>query len=441
MTVESKHLERIMTNYDASAYLHVVFVDVERYSLRSRVIQKEVIQGFAACLDRAFAETSQEYIEYTQRNKEIDFQTDVIKLPTGDGAAIVFPFSGLHNIHLFFAKRLHKEIYEHNIKTPACRAYDRHGWCDCHDKFGVRVGISEGNGLIYKDINGNYNVAGEVINMASRVMDIADKGQIIFTEETYKEFVQVYPHLKSLFAKLENVKIKRGFKTVYQYMGEESEPYISPDRPKEITDFGFPTQFDVKNALAPFEAKLEHLRRLLEHPLGGRALEGKEMIYGAVVEAMKKAERSIKVVRLGIRPAVEIDVLKELSDRVLNENHPVGYDIVVVLNPKEPLGGFIQNHEDLLQLLIGGHEGKHPRYNPYVLETDKPICFDTIIVDDSHIGIGFHHARGVEDLQKAIMFGNNPYMAKNFADWFVTQIMDQAVPFDVWFANWKNKMS
>ncbi len=430
-----------MTNHDATAYLYVVFVDVERYSLRSRVIQKKVIKGFAACLKRALKETSQEYIDYTQRIKEIDFETDVIKLPTGDGAAVVFPFIGLHNIHLFFARQLHKEIYEHNIKTSKCRAYDRHGWCDCHNKFGVRVGISEGNGLIYKDINGNYNVAGEVINMASRVMDVADKGQIIFTEEAYNQFEQVYPDLRRLFAKLENVKIKRGFKTVYQYTGEKYELHISPERPKEITDFGFPTQFDVKNALAPFEAKLEHLRRLLEHPSGGQALEGKEMIYGAVVGAMKKAERSIKLVRLGMRPAVEIDVLREIADRVLNASHPVGYDIVVVLNPKEPLGGFIQNHEDLLQLLIGAREGKHPRYNPYVLETDKPICFDTIIVDDSHVGIGFHHARGVEDLQKGIMFVNNPYMAKNFADWFVSQIMHQAVPFDVWFANCKNKKS
>jgi class 3 adenylate cyclase len=185
----SKHLERIMTNQNRVSNLQVVFADIEKYSKRRTITQTEVIDRFTTCLGNAITATSQEYIKYTQTN-DINLQKDIIRLPTGDGAAIVFSFDGLHNIHLFFAMHLLKEIHDLNEKTP-CPKYDDQGWCNCHANLGVRIGVSEGRGVIYKDVNGNYNVAGGVINFASRVMGLADRGQIMFTEEAYRQIIDM----------------------------------------------------------------------------------------------------------------------------------------------------------------------------------------------------------------------------------------------------------
>jgi hypothetical protein len=39
----------------------------------------------------------------TAQKQNINFANDVIKIPTGDGAAIAFPFEGFQTIHLRFA--------------------------------------------------------------------------------------------------------------------------------------------------------------------------------------------------------------------------------------------------------------------------------------------------------------------------------------------------
>lgn len=254
MPSESKHLERIMAKHNRVANLQVVFADVEKYSQRRTLTQTEVIDRFTNCLGNALKSTAKEFVEYAQAN-DINFQTDIITLPTGDGAAIVFTFDGLHDIHLYFAKQLLKEIYEANGTTP-CDKYNEQGWCNCHSNLGVRIGISEGRGIVYKDINGNFNVAGGVINLAARVMGQADRDQIIFTKDAFKQIIDMVddPDLVDRFAEFRNIKIKHNLEIdVYQYTGEE-EPYINSNPSKQLslskrsdeaiakmTSLGFPT--------------------------------------------------------------------------------------------------------------------------------------------------------------------------------------------------------
>jgi len=177
---------------------------------------------------------SKEYVEFAQRNN-INFQEDIIRLPTGDGAAIVFPFDGLPEIHLFFAKQLLRDIYEANSNSP-CPKYNEHGWCNCHANFGIRVGISEGKGIIYKDINDNYNVAGGVINMSARIMTMGNRSQIMFTEEAYRQIIDMVddPNLVDRFREYKNIRIKHNIRIpVYQYLGE-GELYIDPEISEEL---------------------------------------------------------------------------------------------------------------------------------------------------------------------------------------------------------------
>jgi hypothetical protein len=142
-------------------------------------------------------------------------------------------------------------------------------------------------------------------------------------------------------------------------------------------------------------------------------LKGKDQIYEAVAEAISKAKRKIRIVRLGSRPIAPRAVLKALAKKVKAGK---AYEIVIVLDPSKPIGGFEDGH-DFLMNELGEKEGADAPYKPLVLVTNEPICFDTIIVDNEHVGIGFTHTAGQEELQDAMMF-HSPKVARHFVDWF-----------------------
>jgi hypothetical protein len=166
MMTDSRHLSDIMAKQNRIATLQVVFFDVEKYSRRRTAAQIDVVDAMTKSLNSALIAISQKYVHYAQDNT-LNFNTDIIKLPTGDGAAVIFSFDGLYDVHLDFAKSLLNAAHELNSSNP-CDTFANEGWCNCHPNFNLTVGISEGKGIVYKDVNGGFNVAGGVINMAGQ---------------------------------------------------------------------------------------------------------------------------------------------------------------------------------------------------------------------------------------------------------------------------------
>jgi hypothetical protein len=221
--MNSIFLNKILKGQNRTASLKVVFVDIQSYSKRRSQMQADVIDSFMQCLRDALQKTSQQYLAYAQEN-DLNFQKDLIALPSGDGAAVALPFEGLHDVHLFFAKELLRTVHEHN-KKHSCGKFSEQGWCHCHPAFNICIGISDGKGIIYKDINDAYNVAGTVINMAARVMGLAGAQQILFSEDAYRQFIDM----------VDDVRVDERFReyrapikhdlliNVFQYLEPEAE--------------------------------------------------------------------------------------------------------------------------------------------------------------------------------------------------------------------------
>lgn len=229
----SNHLSDIYDAKKGTANLQVVFSDIVGYSNRKSSIQKEVIDNFTKINKNALEILSQKYIKYAQENN-LNIDKDIIKIPTGDGLAIIFPFEGLHSIHLDFARIVLEKNHEHNISNN-CERFEDQGWCNCHDNFNLRIGLSEGKGIIYKDITENYNVAGKVINMASRVMDLGDANSILITKEAYENIIDMTSDvtLEDDFEVFEEIRIKHGMKlNIYQYCPKCD--YINGEVPEKI---------------------------------------------------------------------------------------------------------------------------------------------------------------------------------------------------------------
>jgi class 3 adenylate cyclase len=378
----------------------VVFVDVKSYSAHTAHTQKEIVGLLTACLIKALGKTTKEYGRYDRQHREIDFQKGIVKIPTGDGAAIAFSYTEHPYIHLFFALSLLREIEESNRKAKANE-----------NKFQIKIGIADDTGIIYKDINGKDNLAGRAINMASRVMDLADANQIMLTNRAYDNLIQIEKQFEGKFECYENIKIKHGFETVWQYIDGTKSCLNTKLRPKVRNPMSL-TQSDLENALSPMRVALERITDRLENRFV--FLNGPKQIYGSVVEAINRASHNIRIVRLGLRPSAPAEALSALERKVMVEE--VTYDIVIVLNPLEQIGGFKDDNRILLEK-FGTNAGARGRYKPWVLQTSEPICFDMIIVDNTDVGIGFTHASGVEDLQDAIMF-HNPAVAGILVHWF-----------------------
>lgn len=230
----SSHLDEIITRHRSIATIQVVFADVVDYSKRRTQTQVSVVEAFSTCLAAALEEVARTYVNYAQSNG-VNFATDIIRIPTGDGAALGFTFDGLNDIHLTTALALLRQVKTHNDATP-CEKFDQHGWCNCHSNFKVRVGVSEGRGVIYTDLNDHYNCAGSVINLASRVMGIVGPQQVAFTESAYTQIVDLVDDvtLADRFRELRGIRIKHGERiNLYQYCDPQEEA-LSSDMPAEI---------------------------------------------------------------------------------------------------------------------------------------------------------------------------------------------------------------
>ena len=219
----STYLQNKMAMPNSYCNMQVVFVDIVSYSRRKAYAQVNVIRAFMESIEAALTQTAKHYVDYTQQ-VEVHISRDVVKLPSGDGAAIGFPFDDVPDMHLTFACELLRIVDKANkeLNCPVFR--EREGWCDCHNGFLLRCGISEGKLILYKDLNGSFNLAGGAMNMASRVMDRAGGGQIFLTRQAHSLVAQLVPRMEDKFRKYSQILIKHGKRIdIYQYIDESRE--------------------------------------------------------------------------------------------------------------------------------------------------------------------------------------------------------------------------
>ena len=278
----SAHLDRLIDNNYGNTNIQVVFVDIEKYSERKSYMQRKVIDLFTNLLNEAFNEVGRKYLTYTQQDG-LNLSKDIIRIPTGDGLAAVFSFGGLKEIHVDFGRELLKYIDGNNKSNP-CEIFDTNHWCNCHTNFRVRIGISEGRrSIIYKDTNGNYNVAGYTMNIAARVMSLADGMQILLDGDGYKTMIDMTEtsDLEKKFRKFEGVLIKHGWRIdVYQYCPDDAQ-FINQDIPKNLS---------AREKAERVKSIMPEIAKLMFNPSTERAEDMEEMQDASMEMLMKMLE-------------------------------------------------------------------------------------------------------------------------------------------------------
>jgi len=177
---------------------HVLFMDIVAYSTLP-MDQQGLLLG-----------ELQEAVRNTAEFARASAEDQLIRLPTGDGMALVFFRDPEAPIRC--AMELSQALRE-------------------HPKIKVRMGIHTGPVYRVADINANRNVAGGGINVAQRVMDCGDAGHILVSKASADVLREVGGWKDSL-KDLGELKVKHGLRLhLYEISKEEGG---RRERPKKL---------------------------------------------------------------------------------------------------------------------------------------------------------------------------------------------------------------
>jgi TolB-like protein/class 3 adenylate cyclase len=155
---------------------HVLFIDIVGYS------------KFSINEQHAAVEELNEVVPASEQFQRADAAGRLIKLPTGDGMALVFYTSP---------------------EAPARCAIEISGALKAHPRLQLRMGVHSGpvSGVI--DVNGHANLAGSGLNMAQRVMNCGDAGHILLSKRVAED-LEEYEQWRPLLHDLGSCEVKHG---------------------------------------------------------------------------------------------------------------------------------------------------------------------------------------------------------------------------------------
>jgi len=155
---------------------HVLFIDIVGYSKLLITEQSEHLQ------------TLKEIVRATDQFRIAEAAGKLLRLPTGDGGALVFRTSP--EAPVLCAMEIAKALKDY----PDLR---------------VRMGIHSGPVNEISDLNEQANIAGAGINIAQRIMDGGDAGHILLSKHVADDLEQ-YPQWRSDLHDLGECEVKHG---------------------------------------------------------------------------------------------------------------------------------------------------------------------------------------------------------------------------------------
>jgi TolB-like protein/Tfp pilus assembly protein PilF len=155
---------------------HVLFIDIVRFS--TLLINQQSDQ----------LETLKRIVRGTEQFRTAEAEGKLLRLPTGDGGALVF---------------------RNSPEAPVLCALEIAKALKSHPELHVRIGIHSGPVNEIADLNEQANIAGAGINIAQRVMDCGDSGHILISRHVAEDF-EHYPRWQPYLHPLGDFEVKHG---------------------------------------------------------------------------------------------------------------------------------------------------------------------------------------------------------------------------------------
>jgi len=155
---------------------HVLFIDIVGYSKGLINEQSDSLQEL------------KEIVRGTEQFRLAEAEGKVLRLPTGDGGALVF---------------------RNTPEAPVLCAMEIAKALKDHPELRVRMGVHSGPVNEISDLNEQANIAGAGINIAQRVMDCGDAGHILLSKHVADDLEQ-YPRWRPCLHEIGDCEVKHG---------------------------------------------------------------------------------------------------------------------------------------------------------------------------------------------------------------------------------------
>src|SRR5262249_32026600 len=166
-------------------------------------------------------QTLREIVRGTEQFKKAEAEGKLLRLPTGDGGALVF---------------------RNSLEAPVLCALEISKALKSHPELKVRMGIHSGPVNEITDLNEQANIAGVGINMAQRVMDCGDAGHILLSKRVADDLEQ-YPQWRSHLSDLGECEVKHGARvSVVNLYTDDAGNRESPQKFAKQSSLSAPTQ-------------------------------------------------------------------------------------------------------------------------------------------------------------------------------------------------------
>src|SRR5213595_878323 len=177
---------------------HVLFIDIVGYSKLLITEQSEQL------------ETLKKIVRGTKQFRLAEAEGKLLRLPTGDGGALVF---------------------RNSPEAPVLCALEISKALKSHPELHVRMGIHSGPVNEVVDLNEQTNVAGAGINVAQRIMDCGDAGHILLSRRVADD-LKHYNRWRPYLHEIGECKVKHG--EIISLVNFYTEELGNPQRPQTI---------------------------------------------------------------------------------------------------------------------------------------------------------------------------------------------------------------
>src|SRR6266566_1410302 len=178
---------------------HVLFIDIVGYT---KLLIHEQLEHL---------EKLREIVRATETFRAAQSEGKLMRLPTGDGGALVFHTSP---------------------EAPVKSAIEIARELTKHPELRVRMGIHSGPVKEVTDLSEQGNIAGAGINIAQRVMDCGDTGHILVSKRVAQD-LEHYPHWRPHLHDLGETEVKHGIRlSIVNLYTEELGNAAMPEKVK-----------------------------------------------------------------------------------------------------------------------------------------------------------------------------------------------------------------
>src|ERR1700676_2036487 len=197
---------------------HVLFIDIVGYSKLLINEQSEHIQKL------------KQIVRATEQVRLAEAEGKLLRLPTGDGGALVFRTSP---------------------EAPVLCALEIAKALKNHPELRIRMGIHSGPVNEISDLNEQANIAGAGINIAQRVMDCGDTGHILLSRHVAED-LEHYPRWQSQLHDLGECEVKHGVRiSVVNLYNDDIGNSELPEKFRKAEAAAPPPQSTVARSLKP----------------------------------------------------------------------------------------------------------------------------------------------------------------------------------------------